>query len=208
MEPWREGSPIAKALFVIRPSWPMAVEGDTAMSAPGPAPIPSVVAGVTASPIILNGWVGKTIEDICHRYGKTGDTINHCAHFVSHVLQLRIPGAALCSNVNTDDKRFVYAERAQGYCVRVDEVFNSCNNRALYLEKEGGSFLMVATYASNITSKDPLTIGNAKTKHIGIVDSGYVYHFSNGQDKVVQQTVGEFAKHYGQKTILLRCDMP
>lgn len=179
------------------------------MPVESPSPIPSgVVAGVSAGMSALEALVGKGLDDFCGRFGKVGDGHNHCAHFVSHVLQLKIPGAALCSNV--DGSTYAYKDRAQGFCIRVNEVFNSCRNRDVFNPaKPGtGTFLMVATVAANIEKKSPLLIGSMKTKHIGFAANGLVYHFSNKQDVVVKQSFAEFAQHYGGKTILLRADMP
>ena len=171
-----------------------------------PSPIPSVVGGAVVNAAMLDGLVGKELDAICGKYGSKGDTFNHCAHFVSHVLQLRIPGAVLCSNA--EESKWTYAQRREGFCIRVNEVFNSLKNRAIYVEAEPGSFLMVATTKGNITSKKPLTIGTSSVKHIGFASDGNVYHYSNLQDKVVKVLIAEFAKHYGGETILMRADLP
>ena len=172
-----------------------------------PSPIPStVVAGAAINAASLDALVGKELDEICGKYGSKGDAFNHCAHFVSHVLQLRIPGAVLCSNAEAS--KWTYEERRNGFCIRVNEVFNSCKNRALFLESEPGSFLMVATTMGNITSKKPLTIGTSPVKHIGFAVNGYVYHYSNLQDKVVKVTFAEFSTHYGNETVLMRADLP
>jgi hypothetical protein len=174
--------------------------------APQPIPAPTV-ACQSARPINLDGYLGQTVVDFCGKYGSVGDAFNHCAHFVSHVLGLRIPGAALCSNVG--DSTYTYAERAQGYCVRVNQVFNSCENRARWSDDDlGGSCLIIATIEANIESRSSLTIGQMTTKHIGFNVCGQVYHYSNRVDQVIRQPVGEFRNHYGARTVLLRCDLP
>jgi hypothetical protein len=39
----------------------------------------------------LDKYVGKTVEDFCaFGYGKKKDTENHCAHFVSHALNIQV----------------------------------------------------------------------------------------------------------------------
>jgi hypothetical protein len=173
-----------------------------------PQPIPSpTVASQSARSINLEGYLEQTVVNFCGKYGSVGDAFNHCAHFVSHVLSLRIPGAALCSNVG--DSTYTYAERAQGYCVRVNQVFNSCQGRARWSDDDlDGSCLIIATIEANIESQSPITIGQMSTKHIGFHVSGQVYHYSNREDKVIKQAVGEFRNHYGARTVLLRCDLP
>jgi hypothetical protein len=182
-----------------------------------PKPIPSETVGaVAASALNLDTYLEKSVDDICGKYGGIGDSINHCAHFVSHVLKLRIPGAALCSNVGDDDDvvnphKWKYAERHDGFCVRVNQVFNSCGNRMHYdFQVANGTFLIVATLKDNILTESPLTIGTASKKHIGFLVCNHVYHYSNksANDKVIKQPVTEFENHYGAHTILLRCDLP
>lgn len=173
-----------------------------------PPPVPcETVTQQSARSINLDSYLDQTVADFCGRYGSVGDSFNHCAHFVSHVLGLRIPGAALCSNVGSST--YSYAERAQGYCIRVNQVFNSCENRARWSDAgESGTCLIVATIPANIESGSPVAIGQMSRKHIGFHVNGQVYHYSNTRDLVVRQPVGEFRNHYGAETVLLRCDLP
>jgi hypothetical protein len=58
----------------------------------GPQPIPTDnQSQLAAKSINLDGYPGQAGVDFCGKYGSE----NHGAHFVSHVLQLRSPGAAL-----------------------------------------------------------------------------------------------------------------
>lgn len=175
---------------------------------PGAAPIPATTLGAVAiNSATLKGLVGKGLADFCGLFGDIGDDHNHCAHFVSHVLQFKVPGAALCSNVGGTS--YKYEDRAKGFCVRVNEVFNALKKRAMFSEKEtSGNYIVVATIADNITDKNEVTIGRMTRKHIGFACDGMIYHFSNTQDKVVEQSFAQFSSHYGKKTILLRADLP
>ena len=174
-----------------------------------PAPIPSENLSVLAAKTInLDTYLGKSVESFCGKYGKVGDSQNHCAHFVSHVLKLRIPGAALCSNVG--DSSYSYAERRMGFCVRVNQVFNSCKNRARWDDKKLPTEVcfIVATLESNVETKDPLTIGSMSRKHIGFYSGGWVYNYGNTADKVRKTSLADFKRHYGANTILLKADLP
>jgi len=175
---------------------------------PFPLPIPpELIAALVANPLNLDGYLGQTVETFCGKYGTVSDGINHCAHFVCHVLGLRIPGAALCSNVG--DSTYTYADRGKGFCVRVNQVFNSCQNRAFWDGQPAtGTCLIIATIEANIESRSPLTIGQMSRKHIGFLIGDQVYHYSNTQDQVIKQPASEFRNHYGASTILLRCDLP
>lgn len=156
---------------------------------------------------LVQHYFGLTIEKICGKYGKLGDDFNHCAHFVSHVLGLRITGAALCSNVA--GSRYTYEERRKGYCIRVNQIFNSCAKRAYWDDKvKESTCFIVATIAANIDNASPITIGTMSRKHIGFHIGGVVYHYSNSRDKVIKQTVDEFKRHYRGDTVLLRADLP
>ena len=176
------------------------------MPAQGSIPSTNLTAN-TAQQGNVETYLGQTVEQYCGKYGTVGDSHNHCAHFVSHVLGTRISGAALCSNV--DDTKYAYEDRRAGFCVRVNEVFNSCANRAYWSEEPAGSkCLIVLTVKGNVTGTNPLTIGTMANKHIGIYTGGSVYHYSNTRDQVVKQTVAELKNHYGKDTIVLRADLP
>lgn len=175
-----------------------------------PAPIPSATLGSTAASVSsLDAYLGQSVVDFCGKYGSIGDSVNHCAHFVSHLLRMRIPGAALCSNVG-GGSTWTFAERRQGYCVRVDQIFNSCRNRARWNDNSIPSvpFFVIATIEANVESADPLTIGSMERKHIGIYAGGMIYNYGNTQDKVRKVSVATFKNHYGAKTILLKADLP
>jgi hypothetical protein len=177
--------------------------------AESPQPIPSTNQGtVAADALNLEPYLGKSVVDFCGKYGSVGDSENHCAHFVSHVLQLRIPGAALCSNVGGSS--YTYAERRAGFCVRVNQVFNSCSNRARWDDNNLPTDVcfIVATLEENIQSENPLTIGAMSRKHIGFYSGGHVYNYGNTQDKVRKTPLADFKRHYGANTILLKCDLP
>ena len=174
-----------------------------------PLPIPTNNQGVIAAKQLnLETYLEQSVKDFCGKYGDVDDSENHCAHFVSHVLQLRIPGAALCSNVAGSG--YSYEERRQGFCIRVNQVFNSCKNRAYWNDKSLPSQVcfIVATIEANVESKDPLTIGTMKQKHIGFYSGGWVYNYGNKNDKVRKTSLANFKLHYGEKTILLKADLP
>jgi hypothetical protein len=174
-----------------------------------PTPLPAAtLAANNSTQSNLDNALGTTVAQFCGKYGTVGDDVNHCAHFIGHLLSLRIPGAALCSNVGGSS--YTYQERHNGYCVRVNEVFNSCTGRGRWEDTvpAGTPRFVVATVAGNILRESPLTIGTMSRKHIGIYLNGMVYHYSNTKDKVVKVTIGEFKHHYGRATILLKANLP
>jgi hypothetical protein len=153
---------------------------------------------------VLNSYLGKSVEEFCTKYNDHND--NHCAHFVGHVLGLQFQHCALCSNVGLSIK---YAERATGYCIRVDQIFKQCANRGYWDDKKNEDVcFVVATIASVIDSESSITLNNGPNKHIGILLDGRVYNYSNSHDQVVAKSIHEFKRHYGANTILLRADLP
>ena len=175
----------------------------------GPAPIPGDNQGVIAAKNInLETYLGQSVVDFCGTFGSVADSEDHCAHFVSHVLQLRIPGAALCSNVGSSS--YTYEDRRKGFCIRVNQVFNSCQNRARWDDAKLPTDVcfIVATVEANIERKSPLTIGSMRQKHIGFYSGGWVYNYGNTNDTVKKTALADFKRHYGPRTILLRADLP
>ena len=176
-------------------------------------PIPAAKLSDNLNSETLAAYLGKSVEDFCGKYGKVGDGMhhrNHCAHFVSHALSLRIPGAALCSNVAGTS--YPYAERMLGYCIRVDQVFNSCENRSLTTAEaamRADKCILVTTIGGNVEDKAAVKIGTNPRKHIGVLMNGRVYNYSNAKSKVVTLSVVEFSRIYGSKaTVLLKADLP
>lgn len=154
----------------------------------------------------LEQYVGQSISQICSFYG-TAPHINNCAHFVSHALSYRIQGAALCSNVagTTCD----YKHRHEGFCIRVDQVFNSLSNRGNWPEKPPtGQKIAVAMLKSNFVDDANFLIGDQPKKHIGIFHQGLIYNFSNSNHIVKKSPVDHFKTLYGVGTILLIADLP
>jgi hypothetical protein len=186
----------------------------TINSPAAPIPSPAIGANLTASD--LQGYLGQSVLDFCGKYGDIGDDKledhtrrkNHCEHFVSHVLQLRIPGAALCSNVS--DTKYTNKDQMLGYCIRVNEVFNILDGRAFVdaHSPPDSSCLIVATVRHNIKSQEDVTIGDNHLKHIGIFINGKVYNYSNPNSEVRETPLNHFRKHYGAHTVLLRADFP
>lgn len=170
--------------------------------------IPSANLASNLSVVTLDAYLGQSVTDFCGKYGEVGDSMNHCAHFVAHVLSLRVVGAALCSNVGGSN--YPASQRGQGFCIRVNEIFNICSNpaRVKLASQPTTKCFIVATTEGNIIRESPIAIGDHPKKHIGIFMDGNVYNFSNTKDAVVKVSLGHFKNHYGAKTILLMADLP
>lgn len=133
----------------------------------------------------LEETVSKTISDFCGNL-YTGAETNHCAHFVSHYLNLQF--GMNCRKLTGRNK-----EAAN---VRVHEVFAQCPQVG-WLESWNGSgqVLVFVTRKTNVTLSTK-TMQNVPKKHIGIYDGTHIYHYGNTLDKVVRQTVNQFKQSF------------
>ncbi|MGB7925137.1 MAG: hypothetical protein WCF57_18000 [Pyrinomonadaceae bacterium] len=129
--------------------------------------------------------VGKTISDFCGS-GYTGAEINHCAHFVSHVLKLQF--GMSCMRLTGRGR--------EGANVRVHEVFAQCPEVGwLDSWSESGQVLVFVTAKDNV-ALGTKTMRNVPKKHIGIYDGTHIYHYGNTRDKVVKQTIPDFKRTF------------
>lgn len=122
----------------------------------------------------LMAYVGKGIADICPN-GFTSSSQNHCAHFVSHALDIQI--GMLCGDME-------YATRRTGASIRCDELYNGLTLKGPWDKKpvaDDGLLIFVLS-ARNIVSGRML---NVPQKHVGIHFGGQVFNFSNSQHKVI-----------------------
>ncbi|HSU55746.1 MAG TPA: hypothetical protein VLT36_16945 [Candidatus Dormibacteraeota bacterium] len=126
---------------------------------------------------LLDSYLGKHIDKICPSHYKAN---NHCAHFVSHVLDLSF-GYQCGSRAN----------------VRVHEVFAKCPSVEELLECRGayGTGLLFVTGEKNVHLAQQ-SMENVPKKHIGIVYGAFVWHYSNTKHQVVKEIVDQFIFHY------------
>ena len=143
-------------------------------------------AGVTESD--LEAYLGKTISDICS-LGYTDPSDNHCAHFVSHVLDYDF--LFTCRNM-------VGGTGAAGN-IRVHEVFSQCSAVGVW-PNYPTPLVWVLVFITNAANVDlpNKTMLNVPKKHVGIywIESDMVYHYSNRKKQVVKQSSADFSHHY------------
>ena len=130
----------------------------------------------------LHGYVGKSITDLCSNHYDTPSQ-SHCAHFVSHVLNIKL--GTLCGDM-------AFKTRRTGASIRCNELFNLLNDRGRWEERQAtvDGLLIFVTSAKNVVNN---FMRDAPQKHVGIYYGGRVYNFSNGHHRVVvDPTVDEF----------------
>jgi len=132
----------------------------------------------------LTGYLGKKIDQICpFSLGKKSSE-NHCAHFVSHVMEYD-GFAVTCKNQTAADKQMA----DKGAAIRVDDIFNVVPEVGPWTERPPGltSCLIFATISGNMSrSGHRPKMKDGKKKHIGIFFDGAVWHYSNTRDGVVK----------------------
>ena len=139
----------------------------------------------------LNSYLNKHMSMICPN-GYDKDNINHCAHFVGHVLDITVGKTCLS---------IVHGTGAEG-SIRVNEIFNLyCPLVGEWKSKPSSlsRCLIFITSPTNVTLS-PKHMTDHPTKHIGIFVGGRVWHYSNGRHKVVSVPVNQMKKHYSGQT--------
>jgi hypothetical protein len=134
----------------------------------------------------LTGYLGKSIGDICQNgYASRAD--NHCAHFVSHVLGYRY--GVTCQMMGKGS--------GPAATLRVQELFPKCRTVGLWSLRPASikTCLVFITRAGNVNLSAKV-MANVPRKHVGIFADGFVWHYSNSQQKVVKQTPAQFGLHY------------
>ena len=134
----------------------------------------------------LEELLDSNISDICDQ-GFHNDRLNHCAHFVSHTLDYNY--GYVCGNQA--------GKSGEGANIRVQEIFARCNKVGHWDDRPKAltQCLVFITKKGNVNVSKKI-MSNVPRKHIGIFTDGFIYHYSNGRDKVVKQTPAQFSKHY------------
>lgn len=123
----------------------------------------------------LDNALGKRIDDLCpNNFHSLSD--NHCAHFVSHMVDLTF-------SFNCKDFK---GGSNPGGNIRVQEIFPECPLVGEWDDRPTGDdpLLVFVTKTSNVDVANK-TITNVPQKHIGIFMDGKVYHYSNSNNAVV-----------------------
>ncbi len=138
------------------------------------------------TPQQLNAYLGKSIGDICQN-GFTNNAENHCAHFVSHVLDYKF--GVTCKMMGNG--------KGPAANLRVQEIFPKCPTVGVWSLRPSPLriCLVFITKASNVNLASKV-MANVPRKHIGVYSDGYIYHYSNRRDLVVKETPTQFALHY------------
>lgn len=138
----------------------------------------------------LDSLVGMTIADFCP-HGYAAANVNHCAHFVSHVLNLSF--GMTCNRLVAGR-----ANQAGGANIRVQEVFDKCSNvrQLLQCPLVGEGLIFVSAPSNFVQAGNSMALRNVPKKHIGLFLGNSVWHYSNSRDRVVRQAVEEFINHY------------
>ena len=135
------------------------------------------------SPPALTDYLGKKIDQICPFSIGKNSSENHCAHFVSHVMEYEF--AETCKNYTLADKQAA----GKGAAIRVNNIFNVAPGVGPWTDRPLGltSCLIFVTISGNMTkgAKQP-EMKNGTKKHIGIFIDGVVWHYNNSRAGVAK----------------------
>jgi GH24 family phage-related lysozyme (muramidase) len=143
----------------------------------------------------LSSFLGKSIGDICQQRFHDAEA-NHCAHFVSHVGDYQF--GFLCNAISGSSRK--------GVTVHVQELFPHCPEVGEWEDRPDtdDDLLVFITARRNVNLARKI-IQNVPKKHIGILRNGQVFHYSNGEDKVVRQSPAavreRFRRTYRDSTV-------
>lgn len=134
----------------------------------------------------IAGYLGKSIGDVCQN-GYTSLHDNHCAHFVSHVLGYHF--GMTCQTMGSG--------KGPAATLRVQELFARCKSVGAWSLRPASlrGCLVFMTRAANVNLAGR-SMANVPRKHVGIFLDGFVWHYSNSQQKVVKELPARFAQHY------------
>jgi len=139
-----------------------------------------------ANQLILSTYLDKTIGEICPN-GYANDADNHGAHFVSHAMGYGFGVTCLT------------LRRGNGFGanIRVQEIVPRCPVVGTW-DSMPPTMTVCLVFITNASNVNPNTkvMNNVPQKHVGIYLSGLIYHYSNCQHRVVQQTSEQFSHHY------------
>ena len=122
----------------------------------------------------LEDSLGKSINQICLN-NLHDPNLNHCAHFVSHILEL---------DFSFNCKEFRGGNNKAGN-VRVHEVFARCPKVGQFEDRPADHPVLVFVTRRDVVNLPNKQMANIPQKHIGILADGNVYHYSNSNDKVI-----------------------
>lgn len=145
----------------------------------------------------LNFYVNKHVSMICPN-GYDRDNINHCAHFVGHVLGITV--GKTCVSI-------VGGTGAKG-SIRVNEIFKMwCPSVGEFDSKPNSVSQGLIFIIDEINvGLSPKHMRNVGTKHMGFFVGDTVWHYSNGRHKVVRVPVSQMRSHFpSQKDNHLFC---
>ncbi len=142
----------------------------------------------------LDDAVGKRIDAFCQSTlaSKTGE--NHCAHFVSHMLDYDLPGTASCKTMTLADKN---NSAVIGASIRVNEIYNLIPKTRKKPVTDNACYapgLIFVTQKRNIKINGKM--GDKSQKHIGILLGRWVYHYGNTANKVKKERLSSFIRTY------------
>jgi hypothetical protein len=144
----------------------------------------------------LNSCVGQHVSSFCD-CEFTSDLANHCAHFVGHFCGISVGHTC---KIHT-------GRGGVGASLRVHEIFSHCSAVAAWNERQLGPCLIYLVAAGNVHLSTK-QMNNVDEKHMGILSSGLVWHYSNRRRKVVSEELAAFVNWYDKTKVEIFTGLP
>ncbi len=133
----------------------------------------------------METFLGKKIDDLCENDFHDADA-NHCAHFVSHAMGFTF--AFNCRQFGGGNK--------QPANIRVHEIFAKCPRVGRWEDADPQENQLVFVTRKDVVDLATKTMQNIPQKHVGVYQGGWVYNYSNTQDRVVKQSIDDFLSRF------------
>jgi len=143
--------------------------------------------------INIKKYLGVNIKDICENEYDNNDD-NQCAHAVGHLLGFSF--GYTCFDQKGKGLKETEAP------IRVNEIFDKCSGVGTWTNKPVTlSFCLAFVIDKRRVNLTSGTMENIPRKHIGIYHGGYIYHYSNTNNKIVRTSPNSFKYHYSGPNI-------
>jgi hypothetical protein len=134
----------------------------------------------------LDAYLGKSIAQICPN-GFVSSAENHAAHFVGHALGYTF--GMTC--------QIMAQSKGPGATVRIQDIFPKCPSIGAWSLRPAslttGLVFVTAVTNVNLAAR---TMKNVPRRHVGIFSGGFIWHYADGQQRVVKQTATQFALYF------------
>ena len=141
-------------------------------------------------PVDITKTLGLNIKDLCPFSYAQLKSVDHSAHYVSHIMEYELPGDT-CKNATFKDQQLPF----KGATLKVNDLFNACTEKAPLTKKPNTltECLIFVTIGSNIVDDGrKLEMKHHAKMYVGILSDNKVWYYSNDREKVIVDGMSKF----------------